>query len=103
MPQNQNCTKNMAEESKNVFNFGNFGVNTNFTFGSSVSEQPAQTTPAETAESEDPEKDEVKINFEPVVKLTEVKTVTGEEDEDCLFKMFYFLFYFIALLLLFPL
>ena len=72
------------EETKNIFSFGNFSTS-NFVFGADTT-TPATTT--ETAENEDPEKDEVKINFEPVVKLTEVKMITGEEDEECMYKMY---------------
>lgn len=37
--------------------------------------------------SKDPESEEPQAYFEPVVKLDEVEVVSGEEDEEVLFKM----------------
>jgi Ran-binding protein 1 len=37
--------------------------------------------------SKDPESEEPQAYFEPVVKLDEIEVVSGEEDEEVLFKM----------------
>lgn len=37
--------------------------------------------------NKDPESEEPQAYFEPVVKLDEVEVVSGEEDEEVLFKM----------------
>lgn len=52
-----------------------------------VEPKVVDTTAEETDASADPEA-EAQAYFEPVVKLDEVEVVSGEENEDVLFKMY---------------